>query len=171
MHGTANGIPLRSGLKQCQQLDEPLFTPTTKADIGHDLPLSKAELHNMVGETLAKEIEEKSLALYDFAEKYARERGIIIADTKVELGMIDGELAVVDELFTPDSSRFWDIEIYQAGQPQPSFDKQIVRDHLAESGWDKEPPAPMLPLEVIDKTARKYIEVYSRLTGKELLES
>lgn len=166
--GTVNGVRLSPGLKESQQLPEPLFTPTTKAEAGHDLPLETSELVNMVGQTMAERLWEKSLALYRFGAEYARTRGIIIADTKLEFGLIDGELFLVDELFTPDSSRFWDESTYEVGRSQPSFDKQIVRDWLTSSGWNMEPPAPMLTDDIIGMTANKYREAYSRLTGKSL---
>jgi len=166
--GTVSGLPLAKGLQESQELPEPLFTPTTKAETGHDQPLSVDEVQGMVGKALAEEIEEKSLALYSYAREYARARGIIIADTKMEFGLDNGELILIDELLTPDSSRFWDAERYQVGQSQPSYDKQPVRDWLAQSGWNKEPPAPMLPDEVIEATTRRYRTAYERLTGKEL---
>jgi phosphoribosylaminoimidazole-succinocarboxamide synthase len=166
--GVVSGIQLPAGLRECEKLSEPIFTPTTKAEEGHDLPLTMEEVRNMVGGDLAARLEEKSLALYGFVEEYARERGIIIADTKMEFGLIDGELTLIDELFTPDSSRFWDAETYEVGHTQPSFDKQIVRDWLEDSGWNKEPPGPMLPSEIIDRTSERYREVYHRLTGKRI---
>jgi len=165
---TVSGIPLPAGLEESQQLPNPMFAPTTKAEVGHDLPMSAAELHQMVGEARAEELREKSLALYRFADDYARTRGVIIADTKMEFGLINDELILIDELFTPDSSRFWAVDTYEAGRPQPSYDKQGVRDWLSESGWNKEPPAPMLPAEVIDVTSSKYQEIFSRLTGRDL---
>ena len=164
--GVVNGIKLPAGLKECQQLPEPIFTPTTKADVGHDLPLTMDEVRNKVGSQLGDELRDKTMALYQFVEKYARDKGIIIADTKLEFGLINDKLAVIDEVFTPDSSRFWDAETYEVGHSQPSFDKQIIRDWLEESGWNKEPPAPMLAPEIISKTEERYREVYRRLTGK-----
>ena len=163
--GIVNGIPMLSGLCECDKLSDPIFTPTTKAEEGHDLPLTMEEVRNMIGSDLAAQLEENSLALYEFIENYAKEKGIIIADTKIEFGFIDDKLAVIDELFTPDSSRFWDAEIYEAGHSQPSFDKQIVRDWLEECGWNKEPPGPMLSPEIIARTAGRYHDVYQRLTG------
>ncbi len=167
-NGTINGARLPSGLKESQQLPEPLFTPTTKAEAGHDLPLGALELVQTVGQAMAEKLKEKSQALYYFAADYARTQGIIIADTKLEFGLIDGELILVDEIFTPDSSRFWDMSTYEVGRSQPSFDKQIVRDWLTSSGWNMEPPAPMLTDDIIGMTANKYREAYSRLTGKSL---
>jgi len=165
--GTVSGVPLPSGLEECQELPQPLFTPTTKAEAGHDQPLSMDQVRGMVGEA-ADEIREKSLALYSYAQGYARARGIIIADTKMEFGLENGRLILIDELLTPDSSRFWDAGRYQVGRSQPSYDKQPVRDWLSASGWNKEPPAPMLPPEIIQSTTRRYREAYERLTGEEL---
>jgi phosphoribosylaminoimidazole-succinocarboxamide synthase len=166
--GAVCGIPLPDGLKECQQLPRLIFTPTTKAESGHDQPLSMADLKQLIGEALAEELEEKSLAIYRFAEEYARTRGIIIADTKMEFGFVDKKVILVDELLTPDSSRFWDADSYEAGHSQPSFDKQPVRDWLVASGWNKEPPAPMLPPEIIQETTERYREAHRRLTGKAL---
>jgi phosphoribosylaminoimidazole-succinocarboxamide synthase len=164
--GTVNGEPLPAGLKESQELPEPLFTPTSKAETGHDLPLSNYELKEMVGEKMARELKEKSMAIYNYARDYARD--IIIADTKMEFGLDGDRLLLVDELLTPDSSRFWDAGLYKVGQSQPSYDKQPVRDWLAGSGWNKEPPAPMLPPEVIEATTTRYRHAYERLTGKKL---
>lgn len=164
--GTVNGEPLPEGLKESQELPELLFTPTTKAETGHDQPLSTDELKEMVGETMARELKEKSLATYSYAREYARD--IIIADTKMEFGLDGDRLILIDELLTPDSSRFWDARLYKVGQSQPSYDKQPVRDWLAGSGWNKEPPAPILPPEVIEATTRRYRHAYERLTGKKL---
>jgi phosphoribosylaminoimidazole-succinocarboxamide synthase len=166
--GTISGLKLVSGLKESQELPQPLFTPTTKAETGHDLPLARKEIKKMVGESLADELEEKSLAIYNYARGYALARGIIIADTKFEFGLDDGKLVVIDEMLTPDSSRIWDVALYKVGQSQPSFDKQPVRDWLTRSGWDKKPPAPMLPPEVIEATTKRYERAYERLTGKKL---
>jgi len=167
-HGTVSGIPLPKGLQESQELPQPLFTPTTKAETGHDQPLTMNEIKRLVGETLAEEMKQKSLAVYSYAWEYARARGIIIADTKLEFGLDNDRLFLIDELLTPDSSRFWDAELYKVGQPQPSYDKQPVRDWLVESGWNKEPPAPMLPSEVIEATTRRYEQAYERLTGRKL---
>ena len=166
--GTVSGLPLAEGLQESQELPQPLFTPTTKADSGHDLPLSMDEVKGLLGEALAEEIMEKSLAVYNWAREYARARGIIIADTKMEFGLDNGELILIDELLTPDSSRFWDIEHYRVGQPQPSYDKQPVRDWLVQEGWNKEPPAPALPPDVVEATTRRYLQSYERLTGRKL---
>jgi phosphoribosylaminoimidazole-succinocarboxamide synthase len=166
--GPVFDLPLPPGLKESQELPQPLFTPTTKADSGHDQPLSPPEVVKLVGEELAQDIQEKSLAIYNYAREYARTRGIIIADTKFEFGLIDGKLALIDELLTPDSSRFWDINKYEVGRSQPSFDKQPLRDWLVASGWNKEPPAPPLPPEVVEQTAERYREAHRRLTGRSL---
>ncbi|HJM36646.1 MAG TPA: phosphoribosylaminoimidazolesuccinocarboxamide synthase [Dehalococcoidales bacterium] len=165
---TVSGSPLPKGLLESQELPQPLFTPTTKAEIGHDQPLTMDGVKNLVGESLAEELKEKSLAIYAYAREYARERGIIIADTKMEFGLDNGQLILIDELLTPDSSRFWDAKQYEVGQSQPSYDKQPVRDWLAQSGWNQQPPAPMLPLKVIEATARRYREAYERLTERKL---
>ena len=166
--GTISGMKAASGLKESQELPHPLFTPTTKADEGHDLPMSRQEVKKMVGESLADELEEKSLAIYNYARGYAIARGIIIADTKFEFGLDGDKLIIIDELLTPDSSRIWEVDLYKVGQSQPSFDKQPVRDWLSDSGWDKTPPAPMLPEEVIEATAKRYERAYRRLTGKKM---
>ena len=166
--GTICGITLPEGLVESQELPQPIFTPTTKADTGHDQPLTMAEVKEMVGETLAEEIRAKSLAIYTYAREHARTKGIIIADTKMEFGLDDGSLILIDELLTPDSSRFWDAGQYQAGQSQPSYDKQPVRDWLVQSGWNKEPPAPPLPEKVAEATSKRYQEAYERLTGQKL---
>jgi phosphoribosylaminoimidazole-succinocarboxamide synthase len=167
-NGTIHGVPYHSGLQESQRLPQIMFTPTTKAESGHDQPLTMGDLNQLVGEALAEELREKSIAIYRFADEYARTRGIIIADTKMEFGRIDGRVILIDELLTPDSSRFWDVDSYKVGRSQPSFDKQMVRDWLAASGWNKEPPAPMLPHELIQRTSERYREVYQRLTGMTL---
>jgi phosphoribosylaminoimidazole-succinocarboxamide synthase len=166
--GTISGLPLAKGLKQSQELPQPLFTPTTKAETGHDQPLSMGEMEKLVGDHIAEEMKQKSLAIYSYAQGYARTRGIIIADTKMEFGLDGESLILIDELLTPDSSRIWDAELYKVGQSQPSYDKQPVRDWLADSGWNKEPPAPMLPPEVIEATTERYEQAYQRLTGRKL---
>jgi len=165
---TLSGLPVPKGLLESQELPELLFTPTTKAESGHDLPLSMDEVKEVVGEALAEEMKEKSLAIYSYARQYARARGIIIADTKIEFGLDNDKLILIDELLTPDSSRFWNASQYKAGQAQPSYDKQPVRDWLTQAGWNKEPPAPMLPPEVIEATSKRYQQGYERLTGREL---
>ena len=167
-HGTVAGNPMPKGLQESQELPQPLFHPTTKAEAGHDLPLSRDEMGGLVGKALAKEIEQKSLAIYNYAREYAIKRGIIIADTKFEFGRDGDNLILIDELLTPDSSRIWDTKLYKVGQSQPSYDKQPVRDWLTQSGWNKEPPAPMLPPEVIEATSQRYEQAYERLTGRKL---
>ena len=166
--GTVSGLPMAEGLLESQELPRPLFTPTTKAETGHDQPLTMDEVSKLVSEALTEEMKEKSLAVYKYARDYARTRGIIIADTKMEFGLDNGKLILIDELLTPDSSRFWDAGQYKVGQAQPSYDKQPVRDWLVQSGWNKEPPAPMLSPEVIEATTRRYREAYERLTGRKL---
>jgi phosphoribosylaminoimidazole-succinocarboxamide synthase len=161
-------IHLPSGMKESQELSQPIFTPTTKSDTEHDRPLTNQDIKDLGIENIFEELEQKSLLIYGYARDYAKTRNIIIADTKFEFGFIKGKLAIIDELLTPDSSRFWDVSQYEIGHSQPSFDKQPVRDWLSASGWNKKPPAPMLPPEVIERTSKRYREVYSRLTGKGL---
>ncbi len=165
---TVFGEDMPPGLGESQEFPQPLFTPTTKAESGHDQPLTMEEMRSLIGEELAEEIRVKSLDIYRIAREYAQTMGIIIADTKMEFGLIDGKLSLIDELLTPDSSRFWEADKYQVGHPQPSFDKQPVRDWLIQAGWDKEPPAPMLPPEIVEQTTRRYCEAYRKLTGREL---
>ena len=167
--GTVAGIPLPSGLVESDRLPEPLFTPAIKSDSGHDVNISADEMAELVGADLTERLRDITLAVYVAADAYARDRGVIIADTKMEFGVIDGTLTLIDELLTPDSSRFWDAAHYHPGQAQPSFDKQYVRDWLTASGWDREPPAPGLPPEVVEATAAKYREAYERITGQALL--
>ena len=157
-----------AGLSESQKFPEPLFTPTTKAETGHDENMTYQQVQGMVGNEMADRLRDTSIAVYAFARDYAAERGIIIADTKMEFGIIDGQLHLIDELLTPDSSRFWDAEDFEVGRSQQSFDKQYVRDWLIELGWDREPPAPPLPDDVANKTAERYEEAYMRLTGKKL---
>jgi len=167
--GAICGVKLPAGLTESQDLLEPIFTPTTKAETGHDLPLTFQQVVEQVGERAANVVNLRSLALYRYARDYARERGIIIADTKFEFGWLDGEIILIDECLTPDSSRFWPADQYRPGGPQPSFDKQFVRDYLTEIGWNREPPAPELPPNIVEKTAEKYREAFHRLTGRELV--
>ena len=166
--GTVCGHTLPTGLLESQELPEPLFTPTTKAEKGHDKPLTMNEMKEVVDATLADDLKAASLNIYNFARNFARERGIIIADTKMEFGLNGNKLILIDELLTPDSSRFWDMERYKIGQSQPSYDKQPVRDWLARSGWNKEPPAPSLPKEVLLNTCKLYCTAYERLTGMKI---
>jgi phosphoribosylaminoimidazole-succinocarboxamide synthase len=166
--GAVADISLPKGLVESEKLPVPIFTPTTKAASGHDEPVTLDEMKRLLGEARTQELIEKSLSIYRYAHDFALERGIIIADTKFEFGLVNGEAILIDELLTPDSSRFWDVSKCQAGRSQPSFDKQPVRDWLVASGWDKEPPAPMLPPDVIEQTAQRYREAYRLLTGKEV---
>jgi phosphoribosylaminoimidazole-succinocarboxamide synthase len=166
--GTVCNIKLPAGLVESQELPEPIFTPTTKAEAGHDLPMTMLEVGKMIGVDVAEKVKTASLAIYHFARDYARSRGFIIADTKMEFGLDGGKLVLIDELLTPDSSRFWNIERYKPGQAQDSFDKQPVRDWLETMGWNKEPPGPVLPDEVIASTTKRYETAFERLTGKKL---
>lgn len=159
------GIALPAGLRESDQLPEPIFTPTTKADVGHDEAIDFDGVIRIVGLERAMQLRDVSIELYKFAADYARERGIILADTKFEFGVIEDELILVDEIFTPDSSRFWDASEYSPGRSQDSFDKQFVRDYLESLDWDKTPPAPALPDDIVAKTKAKYEEAYNRLTG------
>ena len=168
--GTVCGLPVPAGMVESEQFPEPLFTPTTKAEVGHDENMSYEEMEELVGAEVANAIKLRTLAIYQYAAQYAAERGIIIADTKLEFGIVDGEPILIDEMLTPDSSRFWPADEYKTGQGQPSFDKQFVRDWLTQSGWNKEPPAPNLPEDIIEKTSQRYHEAYRRLTGRELLQ-
>ncbi len=163
--GTVSGMPMPRGLREGDRFPEPLFTPTTKAEVGHDQVLTIGQMEDMLGKDLTRQLEETTRAVYVFARDFALERGIIIADTKLEFGMIDGHLAVIDELLTPDSSRFWDARGYAPGKSQPNFDKQFVRDWLNAQGWDHEPPAPELPPDVVEKTRQRYLEAFRTLTG------
>lgn len=166
--GSVNGIKLPAGLPESAELPEPIFTPTTKEAAGHDQPITFDELVKKVGRDLAEKLRDYSLSLYQTARTHAEANGIIIADTKFEFAWVDGELTIVDEIFTPDSSRFWPLVQYRPGRPQPSFDKQYLRDYLETLDWNKQPPAPRLPDEIISKTREKYLEAYRRITGKEL---
>ncbi len=165
---TVCGIKLPAGLKESSELPEPIFTPATKAETGHDENISFEEAVKIVGKDIAEQARDLSLKIYNFARDYARQRGIIIADTKFEFGIYNGDLILIDEVLTPDSSRFWPADKYQAGKGQPSFDKQFVRDYLETLDWDKTPPAPALPNEIVMKSQAKYLEAYERLTGKKL---
>jgi phosphoribosylaminoimidazole-succinocarboxamide synthase len=165
---TVCGIKLPPGLLESSELPAPIFTPATKAETGHDenIPFSRAA--EIVGKDIAGQAQAASLKLYRFASDYARRRGIIIADTKFEFGLLDGKLILIDEALTPDSSRFWPADQYQPGKAQPSFDKQFVRDYLETLDWNKTPPGPTLPPDVVAKTQAKYMEAYERLTGRKL---
>jgi len=167
--GEVSGIALPPNLKESQELFEPIFTPTTKAEEGHDLPITYEQIAELAGERGANAVRLRSLAIYRYGRDYARERGIIIADTKFEFGWRDDEVILIDECLTPDSSRFWPADKYKSGGPQPSFDKQYVRDYLEDIAWNKAPPAPELPPEVVERTAEKYREAFQLLTGRELI--
>lgn len=163
--GTVAGEPLPAGLLESQRLPRPLFTPATKAPTGHDVNITVAEMAAALGEELTQQLAATSIALYEFGERLAAERGLILADTKFEFGLLDGRLLLIDELMTPDSSRYWPADGYQPGRPQPSFDKQYLRDYLVSIGWNREPPPPPLPPEVVRVTSEKYREAYLRLVG------
>ena len=167
--GEVSGVKLPPNLKESQELFEPVFTPSTKAETGHDLPITYEQVAELAGKRAANAVRLRSLALYRFGRDYARERGIIIADTKFEFGWLDDEVILIDECLTPDSSRFWPADQYMSGGPQPSFDKQYVRDYLEDIAWNKAPPAPELPPEVVERTAEKYREAFRLLTGRELI--
>lgn len=164
--GTVCGIELPSGLQECSQLPEPIFTPSTKATEGHDENITFEQMVEIVGSELAEELKRRSLRIYQQGLEHARERGIIVADTKFEFGRVGDELLLIDEVLTPDSSRFWPVDEYAPGQGQPSFDKQFVRDWLSTTEWDKNSPPPPLPEEVVSKTREKYVEAYERLTDR-----
>jgi phosphoribosylaminoimidazole-succinocarboxamide synthase len=166
--GTIGGMPLRPGYEMAGKLDEAIFTPSTKADEGHDENISIDQMKEIVGEELGQRLIDISIKLYTTAADYALTRGIIIADTKFEFGMVGDELILIDEVLTPDSSRFWPADTYQPGASPLSFDKQYVRDYLETLDWDKTPPAPELPAEIVMKTREKYLEAYRLLTGGEL---
>jgi phosphoribosylaminoimidazole-succinocarboxamide synthase len=163
--GSVCGIRLPQDLRESDELPEPIFTPTTKADSGHDEPLTFDQACDVAGRETMERARDTTLALYRYAATRARERGIIVADTKFEFGITDGELILIDEALTPDSSRFWPASEYTPGRSQPSFDKQYVRDWLDKIGWDREAPAPELPDEVVDQTRERYIEAYERISG------
>ncbi|MFM1557387.1 MAG: phosphoribosylaminoimidazolesuccinocarboxamide synthase [Limisphaerales bacterium] len=167
-NGTVCDIPLPDDLLESAELEQPLFTPSTKADEGHDENISFEQAVEIEGRETAEKVRDLSLQIYTEARNYARERGIIIADTKFEFGRIDGELILIDEVLTPDSSRFWPLDEYEPGRGQHAFDKQYVRDYLETLDWDKAPPGPELPAEIIEKSQARYLEAYQRLTGTEL---
>ena len=165
--GSVCGIELPKGLKQASKLPEPIFTPSTKAETGHDENISFEKACELVGADVMAQLRDRSLAIYEHAADYASQRGIIVADTKFEFGRdSSGKIILIDEVLTPDSSRFWPADQYKPGREQPSFDKQFVRDYLDEIGFDRQPPGPMLPSEIVHKTRAKYIEAYTRLTGR-----
>jgi phosphoribosylaminoimidazole-succinocarboxamide synthase len=166
---TVCGVKLPPGLKESSELPQPIFTPATKAETGHDENISLDQAANIVGKEIANKVRDASLKIYNTARDYALKRGIIIADTKFEFGIFDGKLILIDEVLTPDSSRFWPADQYAPGKGQPSFDKQFVRDYLETLDWDKSPPAPALPADVVRRTESKYLDAYERLTGKKLV--
>jgi phosphoribosylaminoimidazole-succinocarboxamide synthase len=161
-------IPLPPGLRQGDKLPEPLFTPTTKAQSGHDEPVSFSQVKNEIGEEKAEYLKGKSIELYRTAFEFADKKGLVLADTKFEFTIVDNEIRLADEIFTPDSSRFWDKAAYKPGGPQPSYDKQYIRDWLSGQDWDKTPPAPELPEDIIERSVEKYLEVYRKITGRKL---
>jgi len=165
---TVCGIKLPAGLKESSELPEPVFTPSTKAEAGHDENISFEQAKQIVGNDFATQASDLSLKIYKAGRDYARQRGIIIADTKFEFGVFEGKLILIDEVLTPDSSRFWPADKYAPGHGQPSFDKQFVRDYLETLDWNKTPPGPALPADIVNKTSAKYLEAYERLTGKKL---
>ncbi len=167
-HGTLAGLPLPAGLRESEALPEPAFTPAIKNDRGHDENISVARLVSLLGREMARQLEEASRALYTFAHRFALERGMIVADTKFEFGLVDGRLTLIDEILTPDSSRFWDADAYEPGRAQASFDKQPVRDYLSSLGWRGTLPAPSLPPEVVAATVERYRAAYQRLNGEPL---
>ena len=167
--GSVCGIKLPPGLKESDKLPEPIFTPTTKADSGHDMEITQEQVENMLGSQVAQEIKEKSLKLLASANKEAESKGVIIADTKFEFGFYNDSIMLIDEILTPDSSRFWPMNDYEPGRSQKSFDKQYVRDYLEGINWDKNPPAPELPDEIVRKTTERYFEAYRKITGKQEL--
>jgi phosphoribosylaminoimidazole-succinocarboxamide synthase len=160
------GITLPKGLKKAEKLDHPILTPTTKAEKGHDMEITQKDVEREIGKATARQIEEISMKIYTKASKKAEENGIIVADTKLEFGTIGDKLILIDELLTPDSSRFWPLDTYKIGEDQFSFDKQYVRDYLMSIKWNKQPPAPTLPPDVVADTSKKYVEAYERLTGR-----
>lgn len=167
--GEICGIPLPAGLSQAEKLPEPIFTPSTKADIGdHDENISFSTVKDLVGTETAQWLHDKTLELYLYGSRWAEERGIIIADTKFEFGLVDGVPTLIDEMLTPDSSRFWPSDQYRTGISPPSLDKQFVRDYLEQLDWDKKPPAPSLPADIVSKTEEKYLDIYRILTGTDL---
>ena len=166
--GSVSGVHLPPGLRESSRLPEPIFTPSTKAVSGHDENISFMALEQMVGTDSALRLRELSLALYEAASRHAESAGVIIADTKFEFGVLEGRILLADEVLTPDSSRFWPADDYEPGRAQDSFDKQYVRDYLERIGWNKQPPVPALPAEVVAGTREKYLEIFRRLTGRAL---
>ena len=166
--GSVCGIKLPPGLRDSDRLPEPIFTPATKAETGHDENISEEQAAKIIGQDNVGRLKELTLQLYSRGVEYAKTRGIIVCDTKFEFGLIDGKISIVDEMLTPDSSRFWPADQYSPGKPQPSFDKQFVRDYLEKIGWNKQPPAPELPDDIVKATSAKYVEALRLLTGRDL---
>ncbi len=167
--GAICGHVLPKGLRQCEKLPEPIFTPSTKAEVGHDENIDFNHAIKLVGEEAAEKLRDLSIKIYQKGEAYAATKGILIADTKFEFGQLSDRIILIDEVMSPDSSRFWPKDRYEVGHDQPSYDKQIVRNYLSTLAWEKKPPAPSLPQEIIEKTSRAYVEAYERLTGKKLM--
>ncbi|MDD4956910.1 MAG: phosphoribosylaminoimidazolesuccinocarboxamide synthase [Candidatus Omnitrophica bacterium] len=166
--GMVSGIKLPKGLRLSDKLEEPIFTPSTKADTGHDMNISQKDTRELVGDDIFELIRDKSVKVYEKARDYAEKKGIVLADTKFEFGIVDGRVVLMDEALTPDSSRFWPKDDYEPGRQQKSFDKQFLRDYLETLDWDKTPPGPVLPDEIVDRTSEKYRQAYKVLTGKEI---
>ncbi|RLI92146.1 MAG: phosphoribosylaminoimidazolesuccinocarboxamide synthase [Candidatus Altiarchaeales archaeon] len=166
--GSVCGIKLPKGLVEAEKLPEPIFTPSIKSERGHDINITEEKAKSIAGDEILEEIKEKSIKIYEKASRHAESKGIIIADTKFEFGIYDNELILIDEILTPDSSRFWPREAYTPGRAQESLDKQFVRDYLEEINWNKKPPAPKLPESIVEETSRRYIEIYERLTGSKI---
>ncbi len=167
--GMICGHKLPAGLKQAAQLPQPIFTPSTKATSGHDENIDRVQGEKLVGKDIYDEVEEKTISIYEHAAKHAKSKGIILADTKFEFGIYNDEVILIDEVLTPDSSRYWPVASYKEGISPPSFDKQFVRDYLEKTGWDKKPPAPQLPADIIAKTSEKYIEGYEKVSGRKFV--
>ena len=168
-HGTVNGQAIPPGMVEGDRFETPIFTPAMKAESGHDENISVQRMTEIVGEDLTAQLSEITLDVYMYAHDYALKKGIVIADTKMEFGFIDGHLSLIDELLTPDCSRFWDADGYVPGKSQPNYDKQFVRDWLNSQGWNHEPPAPELPADVVEKTHQRYVEAFHKLTGESLI--
>jgi phosphoribosylaminoimidazole-succinocarboxamide synthase len=166
--GSISGVKLPPGLRESEKLPQLIFTPATKAKSGHDINITQEEMEKNIGKEVAQELKEKSLEIYKSASQYVESKGLIISDTKLEFGFSNNEIILIDELLTPDSSRFWPREDYEVGRAQRSFDKQFVRDYLESLSWDKNPPAPLLPPEIIEKTSQKYQEAFKKITGLSL---
>jgi phosphoribosylaminoimidazole-succinocarboxamide synthase len=167
--GTMNGQPLPAGMKAADRFSEPIFTPSTKAESGHDMPLTPQEAKDLVGTEMHRVLEEKSLEVFQVAHDYSAERGMILVDTKFEFGIVDGELTIIDEVLTPDSSRYWDVNDWAPGNFPPAFDKQFLRAWLLDTDWNREPPPPTLPNDIIEQTQERYLESYRRLSGESLV--